>query len=66
MPESASVKADRRMQVHYGDWDAETRKHPAMKFMEDYTHNCIDNRSFDKPYPDWHSDDYSLLTSDVL
>lgn len=35
-----------------------------MKFMEDYTRNCIDNRSFDKPHSDWHSDDYSLLKSD--
>jgi len=35
-----------------------------MKFMEDYTINCIDNKSFDKPYSDWHTDNYSLLKSD--
>lgn len=50
--------------VHYGDWDDETRKHPAMNFMEDYTRNAIDSRKFDAPHSDWHSDNYSYLKSD--
>jgi hypothetical protein len=37
---------------------------PAVKFMEDYARNCVDTRSFDTPYSDWHSDDYSLLKLD--
>ncbi|KAK0342825.1 hypothetical protein LTR91_023173 [Friedmanniomyces endolithicus] len=32
--------------VHAGTWDATTRKHPAMKWMEDYTNNIIDGRKF--------------------
>jgi hypothetical protein len=39
-------------------------KHPAMKWLEDYTVNCIDSRAFDKPHSVWHSDDFSLLKTD--
>lgn len=52
------------VQVHRGPWDAETRKHPAMKWLEDYTVNCIDSRAFDQPHSVWHSDDFSLLKTD--
>ncbi|KAK1029437.1 hypothetical protein LTR33_017233, partial [Friedmanniomyces endolithicus] len=32
--------------IHTGTWDSTTRKHPAMKWMEDYTNNIIDGRKF--------------------
>lgn len=32
--------------LHVGDWDATTRKHPAMAFMENYTNVWIDSRLF--------------------
>ena len=57
-------EANETVQVHSGPWDAETREHPAMKWLEDYTVNCIDSRAFDKPYSVWHSDDFSLLKTD--
>jgi hypothetical protein len=42
--------------VHIGNWDEETRKHPAMKWMEAYT-NFVDQRNFDKLYSEWHTED---------
>jgi len=50
--------------VHYGGWDDETRKHPAMKWMEDYTINCIDARAFSLPSSAWHTADYTLHKAD--
>lgn len=50
--------------VHYGSWDDETRTHPAMKFMEDYTTGIIDTRSWDTPVADWHTDDFVLNKAD--
>jgi len=32
--------------IHSGPWDDETRKHPAMKWMEHYTKNIVDERKF--------------------
>ena len=39
--------------IHRGDWNDETRKHPAMKFMEDYTVGVIDARAWDTPVEKW-------------
>jgi len=34
--------------IHYGNWSDETRAHPAMKWMENYTRQVFDDRAFDK------------------
>ena len=34
--------------VHDGPWDNETRDHPAMKWMEEYTTQVVDGREFMK------------------
>ena len=45
--------------IHLGNWDSETRTHPAMKLMEGYTRDIIDGRAFDEYdipagcAPDW-------------
>lgn len=39
--------------IHRGGWDDETRQHPAMKSMEDYTAGIIDTRSWDEPVEKW-------------
>ncbi len=48
--------------IHTGDWDAETRSHPAMKFMENFTRNAFDKRSWTTgtPATEWHVPDYTL------
>jgi hypothetical protein len=52
--------------VHTGDWDDETRKHPAMKWMEQYTRTQIDERAFMKGASpnEWHVSDFVLQKSD--
>ncbi|MCJ1460821.1 hypothetical protein MMC28_011203 [Mycoblastus sanguinarius] len=51
--------------IHTGSWDDETRKHPAMKWMEDYTMASIDTRAWDTiPYSDYHTDDFTLYKAD--
>jgi len=50
--------------IHSGDWDEETRRHPAMKWMEDYTRNLNAHGGWDKPSSDWHSSDFTLVKSD--
>lgn len=46
--------------VHYGTWDDTTRKHPAMKWMEEHT------IAFDKGdiIPNWYSEDFTLYKAD--
>ena len=48
--------------IHTGDWDTETRSHPAMKFMENFTRNAFDKRSWTTgtPATEWHVPDYTL------
>jgi hypothetical protein len=46
--------------VHHGTWDDTTRKHPAMKWMEDYALD-FDTHSFS---PKWYSKDWTLQKSD--
>ena len=52
--------------VHTGDWDDETRKQPAMKWMEQYTRTQIDGRGFMKGASpnEWHVSDFVLQKSD--
>ncbi|EXJ68737.1 uncharacterized protein A1O5_08531 [Cladophialophora psammophila CBS 110553] len=49
--------------VYAGNWGDETRKHPAMKWMEDYT-RFVDDRNFDKPFSEWHTEDSSFHKAD--
>ncbi|MCJ1303633.1 hypothetical protein MMC08_006443 [Hypocenomyce scalaris] len=48
---------------HYGSWDAETRKHPAMAWMESYTLGIIDAKKFSTPYNYYHGDNFSFQLS---
>jgi hypothetical protein len=52
--------------IHIGDWDDETRKHPATKWMEKYTRTQIDARAFTKGASpnEWHVFDFVLQKSD--
>ena len=50
--------------VSSGDWDEETRSHPAMKFMEGYT-KFFDEGDWDTSnYKEWYTPDNSLATAD--
>ncbi|KXS98869.1 hypothetical protein AC578_10872 [Pseudocercospora eumusae] len=49
--------------LHHGDWDDETRQHPALKFMEDYT-KAFDNKFYNsEPYSKYMTDDHILIRS---
>lgn len=41
--------------IHVGTWDDETRKHPAMKWMEDYTLSFNKRSDWDQKESDWVS-----------
>ena len=41
--------------IHYGTWDDETRQHPAMKWMEDYTKNTNNRADWGQEECDWVS-----------
>ncbi|KAF9730633.1 hypothetical protein PMIN01_11502 [Paraphaeosphaeria minitans] len=41
--------------VHVGTWDNETRKHPAMKWMEEYTLSFNKRAEWDKEESEWVS-----------
>lgn len=47
-----------------GDFGPESRSHPAIKWMEDYTVNTIDAQKWSLPYSDYHTDDFSVLKPD--
>jgi hypothetical protein len=51
--------------IHIGTWDDETRKHPGMKWMEEFTLNFNKRGDWNKDESDWVSspDDISLHTS---
>ena len=49
--------------IHTGSWDDESRSHPAMKWMEDYTTNIIDTRAWDTPTNKHHSSDFAVQKS---
>lgn len=46
--------------VYHNTWDATTRKHPAMKWMEEYTRD-FDSQNFS---PKWYSKDWTLHQAD--
>ena len=50
--------------VHFGDWDEETRKHPAQKWMEHIVHTIFDAHKWSTPYSDIYADDFTLLKPD--
>jgi hypothetical protein len=50
--------------IHVGTWDDETRSHPAMKWMEDYTKAFNAREQWDQTSSDWHTSDYTLVTPD--
>jgi hypothetical protein len=52
--------------IHNGDWNEETRKHPAMKWMERYTREQIDARAWASGADpnEWHTSDFTLQKSD--
>ncbi|KAJ4344576.1 uncharacterized protein N0V89_012320 [Didymosphaeria variabile] len=50
--------------VHVGAWDDETRKHPAMKWMEEYTLNFNKRGDWDQEESDWLSSDFTLIKPD--
>ncbi|KAK5170611.1 uncharacterized protein LTR77_005200 [Saxophila tyrrhenica] len=51
--------------VHYGSWDDETRSHPAMKWMEDYTKSVVDSKAWqtDTSPLEHHTPDFHLQRS---
>lgn len=50
--------------IHVGTWDDKTRKHPAMKWMEDYTLAYNARANWDQKSYDWHTSDFSLVKPD--
>jgi len=50
--------------VYNGGWSDETRAHPAMKWMEDYTVNVVDAKNFDVPSTKYRVADFVLQKSD--
>jgi hypothetical protein len=40
-------------QIHKGTWDDETRQHPAMKWMEDFTINFNKRADWDAEKSEW-------------
>jgi hypothetical protein len=51
--------------VHYGNWDAHTRSHPAMKWMEEYTKDFESKASWDRPRTEWQmGSPYTYIKSD--
>jgi hypothetical protein len=52
--------------IHKGDWDDETRKHPATKWMEKYTRDQIDGRAWaNGADPNkWHTSGFTIQKSD--
>ncbi|KIY02563.1 uncharacterized protein Z520_01028 [Fonsecaea multimorphosa CBS 102226] len=50
--------------VHVGTWDDETRKHPAMKWMEQYTIEFNKRGDWSKEESDWLSKDAVLIKPD--
>lgn len=50
--------------IHVGTWDDKTRKHPAMKWMEDYTLNFNARGNWDQKSSDWHTSDFTLVKPD--
>lgn len=49
--------------MHSGDWDQETRQHPAMEFMERYTRETVDVRNWDESADKHHTKDFRLIKS---
>ena len=50
--------------IHEGDWNAETRSHPAMKWMEWMGDNIFEPMKFDTPWSDIYVTEYELQKSD--
>jgi hypothetical protein len=50
--------------VHEGDWSAETRRHPALKWFEPVVRDIFDAHLWDTPYSEIYTDDLTLLKPD--
>ncbi|KAK7184177.1 hypothetical protein DPSP01_001189 [Paraphaeosphaeria sporulosa] len=50
--------------VHAGTWDDETRKHPAMKWMENFTRTFNKREEWDKEESEWLSQDFTFVKPD--
>lgn len=50
--------------IHVGTWDDETRKHPAMKWMEEFTLNFNKRGDWGQDESDWLSSDTTLVKPD--
>lgn len=50
--------------MHTGDWSDETRNHPAIKWIEQYTYAFDENNSQPEPASDWYTDDISFRKPD--
>lgn len=51
--------------IHKGSWDSETRLHPVMEWMEQYTYEFDRTRAFATGSPgDWLTSDFSVQLSD--
>lgn len=50
--------------IHSGTWDDVTRRHPAMKWMEDYTLNFNKRGRWEDKRNEWHTEDFSLVKPD--
>ena len=50
--------------IHTGTWNDDSRKHPAMKWMEDYTIAFNARSNWGEKTSDWHSSDFILVKPD--
>jgi len=50
--------------IHWGTWDDETRKHPGMKWMEEYTLDFNKRADWAQDESDWLSADFTLVKQD--
>lgn len=50
--------------IHVGTWDDETRSHPALKWMEQYTNAFNAREQWDQKSSDWHASKYTLVKPD--
>lgn len=51
--------------IHSGGWSAETRAHPALKFLEEYAASHFDQQAWNtNHFSEWHHSDWHLTKAD--
>lgn len=50
--------------VHYGSWDEETRKNPALRWFEPVVKGMFDQHIWETPYNHCYTDDMTLRRPD--